>query len=83
MLHTAKFGEADAALESLAGRRYDILLLCAPDFPFVHDGMRRDTEFGMEWRKWYRNILDQKRIAYTIVAGSLEWRVQQTLTLLI
>jgi hypothetical protein len=31
----------------------------------------------------YRNILDEKRIAYTIVAGSLELRAQQALTLLI
>jgi HTH-type transcriptional regulator, transcriptional repressor of NAD biosynthesis genes len=79
----AMFGEVDAALESLAARQYDILLLCAPDFPFVQDGTRRDTDFRSMQHNMYRNILDEKRIAYTIVAGSLERRVQHALTLLI
>jgi HTH-type transcriptional repressor of NAD biosynthesis genes len=79
----AMFGKADAALEALAERRYDILLLCAPDFPFVQDGTRRDTEFRARQHEWYQDILDKKQIAYTVVAGSLEQRVQHALTLLI
>jgi HTH-type transcriptional repressor of NAD biosynthesis genes len=78
----AMFGVADPALEALAERRYDILLLCAPDFPFVQDGTRRDTQFRAKQHDWYQDILDEKQIAYTIVAGSLEQRVRQTLTLL-
>ena len=79
----AMFGAADPVLVELAERRYDILLLCAPDFPFVQDGTRRDTDFRMRQHDWYRNVLDEKQIAYTIVAGSLERRVQHALTLLI
>lgn len=78
----AMFGKADAELETLAERRYDILLLCAPDFPFVQDGTRRDTQFRAKQHEWYQDILDKKQIAYTVVAGSLEQRVQHALTLL-
>lgn len=79
----AMFDQADAALEALAERRYDILLLCAPDFPFAQDGTRRDTEFRARQHEWYQDSLDKKQIAYTVVAGSLEQRVQHALTLLI
>lgn len=78
----AMFGKADAALEALAERRYDILLLCAPDFPFVQDGTRRDTDFRAMQHEWYQDFLNRKGIAYTVVAGSLEQRVQHALTLL-
>lgn len=78
----AMFGKSDMALETLAERRYDILLLCAPDFPFVQDGTRRDTEFREKQHEWYQETLDKKQIAYTVVAGSLEQRVQHALTLL-
>lgn len=77
------FGAADPALVALAERRYDIVFLCAPDFPFVQDGTRRDTEFRMKQHDLYRKALDEKQIAYTTLAGSLEQRVQHALTILI
>jgi HTH-type transcriptional repressor of NAD biosynthesis genes len=54
---------ADPQLDVLAGPAYDTILLCAPDFPFVQDGTRRDTEFRTMQHNWYRNVLDQKQIA--------------------
>jgi len=77
------FGVADPALLALAGRRYDVLFLCAPDFRFVQDGTRRDTEFRMRQHDLYRKVLDEKQIAYTTLAGSVDQRVQQALTILI
>ncbi len=78
----ASFGAADPRLEKLADRAYDTILLCAPDFPFVQDGTRRDTEFRSMQHDWYRNVLDQKQIAYTVLAGPLEQRVRHAMTLL-
>lgn len=78
----ADYGRADPALEVLAERAYDTILLCAPDFPFVQDGTRRDMEFRSMQHDTYRNALDQKQIAYTLLAGPLEQRVQHAITLL-
>jgi HTH-type transcriptional repressor of NAD biosynthesis genes len=73
------FGRADPQLITLAERAYDTILLCAPDFPFVQDGTRRDTEFRSMQHNWYRNVLDQKQIAYTVLAGPLEQRLQHAI----
>lgn len=35
-------GDAPATLRALAERRYDLSVLCEPDFAFVQDGCRRD-----------------------------------------
>ena len=78
----AMFGRAHPKLEKLAARAYDTILLCAPDFPFVQDGTRRDTDFREMQHKMYRNVLDQKQIAYTVLAGPLEQRLQHAITLL-
>lgn len=77
------FGRADPQLDVLAGRAYDTILLCAPDFPFVQDGTRRDTEFRTMQHNWYRNVLDQQQIAYTVLAGPLEQRLRHAISLLI
>ena len=45
---TCKLFTASSAAEAdlrLAARRYDALVLCRPDFPFVQDGTRRDGDF--------------------------------------
>ena len=77
------YGGAMPVLVDLAARRYDVVFLCAPDFPFVQDGTRRDTDFRTRQHNWYRDVLDEKQIAYTTLAGSPEQRVRQALTLLI
>jgi HTH-type transcriptional repressor of NAD biosynthesis genes len=78
----AMFGRADPALERLAERAYDTILLCAPDFPFVQDGTRCDTEFRSMQHEVYRDALDRKQISYTVLAGPLEQRLQHAITLL-
>ena len=74
------FGCANAQLEQLATRAYDTILLCAPDFPFVQDGTRRDTDFRARQHNWYRNVLDRHQIPYTMLAGPLEQRLQHAIS---
>jgi len=39
------FGVIDPELEQLAAsRRYDIILVCAPEFPWIPDGLQREAE---------------------------------------
>lgn len=53
----AMFGSVDPRLEALARRGYDAVVLCAPDFPFVQDGTRRDEAFRARQHAWYREAL--------------------------
>jgi HTH-type transcriptional regulator, transcriptional repressor of NAD biosynthesis genes len=71
------FGAADPRLEALAGRAYDVTLLCAPDFPFVQDGTRRDPAFRDQQHAWYRRELAARGVPYLLVGGSLAERVAQ------
>lgn len=76
------FGKAEPALRSLAERRYDFTILCAPDFSFVQDGTRQPESFRMRQNEWYLNELAKRGIAYRLVTGSLEARIAQTRDLL-
>ena len=49
----AMFGRVEPALARLAGRSYDLVLLCAPEFDFVQDGTRRDSDFRARQHQWY------------------------------
>lgn len=76
------FGAADPVLERLANRCYDHVLLCAPDFPFVQDGTRRDSDFRGRQHHWYLHALDRNQIAYTVVAGPPQERLRIVISLL-
>jgi len=69
------FGRAAAELERLAGRRYDLTLLCAPDFGFVQDDIRHGGSFRHEQHAWYLRELEGRGIPYLLVTGSIEERV--------
>lgn len=71
------FGYADPALERMAERRYDLVVLCAPDFPFVQDGTRQPDSFREEQHGWYLEELRVRRVPYLLVTGDLENRVMQ------
>lgn len=77
------YGRAADELTELAQSRYDIVVLCAPDIPFIQDGTRRDTDFRCRQHKWYQDRLQQKQIPYTVLAGSLQARLAQATSLLI
>jgi HTH-type transcriptional regulator, transcriptional repressor of NAD biosynthesis genes len=69
------FGRADPELVRAAQRSYSIVLLCAPDFPFVQDGTRRDGAFRQQQHAWYEAQLATRGVRYAIARGSLADRV--------
>ena len=71
------FGRAEAALLDLAGHGYDLVVLCAPDFPFIQDGTRRDDSFRLRQHAWYQAELARRGIAFVHVSGSVDERVRQ------
>jgi HTH-type transcriptional repressor of NAD biosynthesis genes len=77
-----QFGRADAALWALASRTYHRVLLCAPDFPFVQDGTRREADFRDRQHAWYLQALRERAMAFDVLTGSVEQRVAQALVLL-
>ncbi|MEG2032180.1 MAG: AAA family ATPase [Janthinobacterium sp.] len=71
------FGRAEQELAQLAEHCYDLVLLCAPDFPFIQDGTRRDGDFRARQHAWYQVELARRGIAYIDVSGTLADRVRQ------
>ena len=76
------FGRAEPELARLAEHRYDLVLLCAPDFPFIQDGTRRDEDFRARQHAWYQQELARRGIAYVDVTGSVRQRIEQVAGLL-
>lgn len=76
------FGRAEPELDMLARRSYAVILVCAPDFPFVQDGTRRDAAFRARQHRWYLERLAQMEMPYTQVAGPLQGRIDTALAAL-
>ncbi len=75
-------GSAPEALFELARRRYDLTLLCAPDFDFVQDGARRDAGFRSEQHALTVDLLQRFGLPHVLVSGDLEQRLAQLRPLL-
>ncbi|WP_337048797.1 AAA family ATPase [Serratia fonticola] len=75
----AMFGSADPALEELACRHYDTVVLCADDFAFHQDGTRQDESFRQRQQQWYIEELTRRGIPFLYVTGSVTQRVEQIL----
>ena len=71
-----QFGRASRELEDAAGRPYDHIVLCAPDFPFVQDGTRRDSAFRSRQHRWYETELAGRGVGYYVATGSLAERLE-------
>jgi HTH-type transcriptional regulator, transcriptional repressor of NAD biosynthesis genes len=74
------FGSVDLRLERLALRRYDLLILCSPDFPFVQDGTRRDEAFRGVQHRWYVEQLHRRQFHFTVASGSVAERLSTVLS---
>jgi HTH-type transcriptional regulator, transcriptional repressor of NAD biosynthesis genes len=72
-----QFGRAEPELDALAKRAYDLILLCAPDFPFVQDGTRRDAAFRARQHELYVGRLSRTRWPWLVVCGEVEARIEQ------
>jgi len=71
------FGLVDPELQWLSQRQYDLIFLCAPDFPFVQDGSREGGHLREHQHQWYVTQLDECRVAYLLLEGDIETRVQK------
>jgi HTH-type transcriptional repressor of NAD biosynthesis genes len=69
------FGRAAPELVDLAMRPYSDVVLCAPDFPFVQDGTRRDDAFRARQHEWYEAELAARGIPYRLATAGLKKRV--------
>lgn len=69
------YGRADAGLVELSWRRYNLTLMCAPDFAFVQDGSRSSEDFRLRHDRWIRAILRARGIDYVDVRGSVVARL--------
>lgn len=69
------FGRADPELRRLSWRPYDHTFLCAPDFPFVQDGTRRDAAFRDRQFRWYAQVLAARGVPYVLLEGPVEQRI--------
>lgn len=70
------FDRVDPRLAELAHRKYDRTFLCAPDFPFVQDGTRRDDAFRMAQDSWYRHRLAVLGVPFQVLNGALPARLE-------
>lgn len=68
-------GGAHPALHALAERRYDITVLCEPDFEFVQDGCRRDDGFRRSQHAWTLQALAARGVEPLLVRGPVQARV--------
>ena len=74
------FGRSDQELVTLAERRYDQTILCAPDFPFVQDGTRLDPTLRERQHAWYLAELSRRGVAFTLATGPSSDRVLTPIT---
>ncbi|MFH1139346.1 MAG: AAA family ATPase [Pseudomonadota bacterium] len=70
------FGRADPELERLAERKYDLTVLCAPDFPFVQDGTRQPPAFRDIQHQWHERELRRRGLDYFTARGLVGERVR-------
>ena len=71
------FQRASPQLRRLAERRYDLVILCDPDFRFVQDGTRQDARFRQMQDAWYVKDLNRRKIPFLQVTGSVAQRSAQ------
>ena len=73
------FGAPDPALAPLARRRYEGVVLCAPDIPFVQDGTRQREAFRMRQHAWYLERVAELGVPVVHATGALEQRMAHVL----
>lgn len=72
----------DPELVALSWRSYDLVFVCAPDFPFVQDGWRASDDFRLRHDRWLRAVLATRGVDFVDVRGPLDERVARVATCL-
>lgn len=55
---------------------YDFYLLTYPDLPWEADPLRENPGKGLYFFEWYKNILEEHKLPYSIVSGIGDDRLQ-------
>jgi NadR type nicotinamide-nucleotide adenylyltransferase len=71
-----RFGRVDPVVRRLAERSYAFTFVCAPDFPFVQDGTRRDAGFRQRQHRWYGSVLEARSVPFVVLEGPVTQRVE-------
>lgn len=69
------FGRVDPVVRRLAEQPYAFTFVCAPDFPFVQDGTRRDVEFRQRQHRWYCSVLEARGVPFMVLVGPVAQRM--------
>jgi len=77
------FGKADPELFWLSHRRYDLIFLCAPDFPFVQDGWREGGGLRENQHEWYLKTLAERKSDFILLEGNLDERIKKVKSVLL
>ena len=72
-------GQTPAELAALARRRYDLTVVCEPDFGFVQDGCRRDEHFRAQQHAWTMQQLTAMNVPWLAVQGPVVTRLAQVM----
>ena len=72
-------GRATRSLVSLSRRRYDLIVLCPPDIPFLQDGTRRDADWRSSQHAVTLTLLRRSGLPFLEVSGSVADRATQVL----
>ncbi|MEE9212365.1 MAG: ATP-binding protein [Phycisphaeraceae bacterium] len=71
------FGQSHQAVRDLVQtRRYDLYLLTSPDFPWLHDGLRRSPASREWFDQRFQQELESRNLPYVRVSGSLAQRIE-------
>jgi len=76
------FGRVDPVVRRLAERSYAFTFVCAPDFPFVQDGTRRDAGFSQRQHRWYCSVLEARGVSHVVLEGPVAQRMAAVCRLL-
>lgn len=73
------FGRIPLQLSDLVeecAQRYSHVFLCCPDFPFVQDGTRKDSDFRLKAHSFYLDHFKKNNIRFTMLQGNNENRIK-------
>ena len=79
LFHEIYLGERSSAVDSLAGREYDLCVLCDPATPFAQDelGMRTDGPHRTQMHEAYLAHLRKTGTPFVVVSGPHAERMRQ------
>lgn len=66
-------------LDLSKNREYYLYVLTYPDIPYEQDGTRQDNDNRLIMHQWFVDLLEEKKLKYIVVKGSVEDRMNTVL----